>query len=111
VAHSEIVDRFQANVWFEDVLLVIDPETGKVEKEYGTSIDIFKVAAFVKTVVAQYGTCLSIPTIDFSTLWPKSERRKHGADVFNGISVSEDDDVLYVTGKKWNRIYSVKLNV
>jgi glutamine cyclotransferase len=28
--------RVLANVWFEDVLLVIDPETGKVEKEYGT---------------------------------------------------------------------------
>lgn len=28
--------RILANVWYEDVLLVIDPETGKVEKEYGT---------------------------------------------------------------------------
>jgi glutaminyl-peptide cyclotransferase len=27
--------RVLANVWYEDVLLVIDPETGKVEKEYG----------------------------------------------------------------------------
>ena len=30
--------RVLANVWFEDVLLVIDPETGNVEKEYGTYI-------------------------------------------------------------------------
>jgi glutaminyl-peptide cyclotransferase len=28
-------DRILANVWYEDVLLVIHPETGKVEKEYG----------------------------------------------------------------------------
>jgi glutamine cyclotransferase len=28
--------RVLANVWYEDVLLVIDPETGVVEKEYGT---------------------------------------------------------------------------
>jgi len=28
--------RILANVWFEDVLLVINPETGTVEKEYGT---------------------------------------------------------------------------
>jgi glutamine cyclotransferase len=28
--------RVLANVWYEDVLLVIHPETGKVEKEYGT---------------------------------------------------------------------------
>jgi glutamine cyclotransferase len=29
--------RVLANVWYEDVLLVIHPETGQVEKEYGTS--------------------------------------------------------------------------
>ena len=28
--------RILANVWFEDVILVIDPESGTVEKEYGT---------------------------------------------------------------------------
>lgn len=28
--------RVLANVWFEDVILVINPETGVVEKEYGT---------------------------------------------------------------------------
>lgn len=72
--------RVLANVWYEDVLLVIDPETGKVEKEY-----------------------------DFSDLWPQEERRKNGADVFNGISISEDPDVLYVTGKKWNRLFMIKL--
>ena len=27
--------RVLANIWFEDVVLVIDPETGTVEKEYG----------------------------------------------------------------------------
>ena len=29
--------KILANVWYEDVLLVIDPVTGAVEKEYGTS--------------------------------------------------------------------------
>lgn len=71
--------RVLANVWYEDVLLVINPETGVVEKEY-----------------------------DFSTLWPKGDRPS-GTDVFNGISVSADPDILYVTGKKWNRMYRVKL--
>lgn len=71
--------RVLANVWFQDLLLVIHPETGVVEKEY-----------------------------DFSSLWPKSDRPR-GTDVFNGISVSEDPNVLYVTGKKWNRMYKVKL--
>mmetsp|Transcript_21200 Transcript_21200/g.52160 ORF Transcript_21200/g.52160 Transcript_21200/m.52160 type:complete len:359 (-) Transcript_21200:29-1105(-) len=73
--------RILANVWFEDVLLVINPETGETEKEY-----------------------------DFSMLWPEDERKQKGADVFNGISISDDEDILYVTGKLWNRIHSVKLN-
>jgi glutamine cyclotransferase len=61
---------------------VINTATGKVEKEY-----------------------------DFSTLWPKAERSRQHADVFNGISISEDEDILYVTGKKWNRMYRIRLNV
>ena len=68
-----------ANVWYEDVLLVIHPETGIVEKEY-----------------------------DFSKLWPEQEQPS-GTDVFNGISISEDPDILFVTGKLWNRMYRIKL--
>jgi glutamine cyclotransferase len=33
--------RILANVWFEDVLLVIDPASGTVEKEYGTCHQYF----------------------------------------------------------------------
>lgn len=47
--------------------------------------------------------------IDFSGLWPEQERRKAHADVLNGISISKDDDILYITGKKWNRMYKLKL--
>jgi glutamine cyclotransferase len=72
--------RVLANVWYEDVLLVIHPETGVVEKEY-----------------------------DFKNLWPKSERGNHGADVLNGISITEDPAILLVTGKLWNRMYRIKL--
>ena len=71
--------RVLANVWFEDTILVIHPETGIVEKEY-----------------------------DFKALWPKRTRKVDGAGVLNGISVSEDPDVLYITGKNWNRTYLVK---
>jgi len=70
-----------ANVWYQEDIIAIDPETGDVIKEY-----------------------------DFSTLWPKSERRFQRADVLNGISVSDTDGELYVTGKKWNRIYRIELN-
>ena len=72
--------RVLANVWYEDVMLVIHPETGQVEKEY-----------------------------DFSTLWPMGERTKQRADVFNGISVSDSDSTLYVTGKNWNRMFTIEL--
>ena len=35
-----IIDRGRvlANIWFQDVIVVINPETGIVEKEYGTGI-------------------------------------------------------------------------
>jgi len=70
--------KILSNVWYEDVLLVIDPETGRCEMEY-----------------------------DFSSLWPKTERT---GDVLNGISVSSEDNVIYVTGKLWDRMFKVTLN-
>lgn len=35
--------RILANVWFQDIILVIHPETGVVEKEYGTLHTLFPV--------------------------------------------------------------------
>lgn len=74
--------RVLANVWYKDIILVINPATGEVEKEY-----------------------------DFSQLWPQAERKSQGkgAEVFNGISVSHDPDLLYVTGKYWDRMFLVRL--
>lgn len=69
-----------ANVWYEDVILVIDPVTGACESEY-----------------------------DLSMLWPRVERRMARADVLNGISVSKDDGILYITGKNWDRMYTMRL--
>ncbi len=46
---------------------------------------------------------------DFGVLFPKEERSQLGCDVFNGISVSETEDILYVTGKKWDRLFQVRL--
>jgi len=68
-----------ANIWYEDVIVVIDPVTGQCESEY-----------------------------DMSLLWPKSER-PYGTNVLNGISVSKDDGIFYVTGKLWNRMFRLKL--
>eukprot|EP00559_Dactyliosolen_fragilissimus_P007794 CAMPEP_0184861668 /NCGR_PEP_ID=MMETSP0580-20130426/6298_1 /TAXON_ID=1118495 /ORGANISM="Dactyliosolen fragilissimus" /LENGTH=368 /DNA_ID=CAMNT_0027359239 /DNA_START=71 /DNA_END=1174 /DNA_ORIENTATION=+ len=61
-----------ANIWYEDAIVVIDPVTGICEKEY-----------------------------DFSTIWPKKNRKKNGANVLNGISVSGKDGELFITGKNW----------
>ncbi len=66
-----------ANVWFEDVLLQIDPSSGDVDKIYL-----------------------------FNSLYTD---RKGNEDVFNGISVSDDDRTIYVSGKLWPFMYKVKL--
>ena len=45
---------------------------------------------------------------DMSEIWAGDERNEHGADVLNGISVSQDEDLLYITGKKWDRMFLVR---
>lgn len=72
--------RVIANVWYKDILLVINPETGECEDEY-----------------------------QFKDLWPKQDRKHDGADVLNGVSVSGEDGVLYVTGKLWKKMFRLKL--
>lgn len=69
-----------ANVWHEDVILVIDPVSGTALSEY-----------------------------NFSDLFPHSERSQVKADVLNGISVSKEEGILYITGKKWDRMYKISL--
>lgn len=71
--------RVLANIWYMDIIIVIDPKTGRVEKEY-----------------------------DFSKLWEQSDRYNQGADVLNGISISENPDNLYITGKNWDRMFAVR---
>mmetsp|Transcript_21896 Transcript_21896/g.32783 ORF Transcript_21896/g.32783 Transcript_21896/m.32783 type:complete len:353 (-) Transcript_21896:13-1071(-) len=67
-----------ANVWFEDVLLHINPVSGDVDKVYL-----------------------------FHSLYTGREGNE---DVFNGISVSDDDNrTVYLTGKLWPFMYKVKL--
>lgn len=97
--------RVLANIWYEDVILVINPETGEVEKEYGACILLFIeiLRALFEGRLHSFTNCSHfhfVPLVakDFSTLWPKGERKRTGADVLNGISVSENADELYVTG-------------
>jgi len=64
-----------ANIWFQNYIVLIDPETGVVLKKF-----------------------------DFSGLdgGPSS-------NVLNGISVSDAEDVFYITGKLWSAIYKVRI--
>jgi glutamine cyclotransferase len=67
------------NVWFQDVLLQIDPLNGHVDKIYSFADSLYSV-------------------------------RRSQDDVFNGISVSDDNhQTLYLTGKMWPFMYKVQL--
>lgn len=73
-----------ANIWFSDQIMVIDANTGKV-------------AAYIET----------------ATLYPKEQRVKelYSQDaVLNGIAWDPAEDVLYLTGKLWPRMYKVKVD-
>ena len=66
-----------ANVWTTDRVARISPVTGDV-KSY----------------------------IDLSTLWPRAERQPP-ADVLNGIAYDRVRRRIFVTGKKWPRVYQI----
>lgn len=75
-----------ANVWYQDVLIRIDPVTAKITRVY-----------------------------DLSDIYPYDQRKKDGADCLNGISVtgkesSEEEGLeLWVTGKLWPKMYRIRL--
>ena len=75
-----------ANVWYQDVLIRIDPITAKVTRVY-----------------------------DLSDIYPYEQRQRDGADCLNGISVTggsgdgNEGIELYVTGKLWPNIYRIRL--
>jgi glutamine cyclotransferase len=68
-----------ANVWQSDRIARIDPKTGAVNA-----------------------------WVDLTLLWPQS-RRTPPADVLNGIAYDAAQKRIYVTGKKWPRLYEIKI--
>jgi len=68
-----------ANVWPTDFVVRIDPRSGDISE-----------------------------VIDFGGLLDTRERRGV-MDVFNGIAYDADNDRLYVTGKKWPKLFEVRL--
>lgn len=76
----EYIDgKIWANVYTTDLILIINPQDGKVEG-----------------------------AVDCTGLLPKSLRDAR-TDVLNGIAYNPKDGKIYLTGKYWKRMYEVKL--
>ena len=78
-----------ANLWYQDVLVSIDPESGEINRVF-----------------------------DLRDIYPKDMREEDGSDGLNGISVtgrrrkSNDEGLeVWVTGKLWPSMYRIELNV
>lgn len=67
-----------ANVWLTDRIVRISPATGEVNS-----------------------------WVDFGSLWPASQRPNPGDQVLNGIAYDRATRRIYITGKKWPRLYQV----
>jgi len=75
----EYIDgRIYANVYTKDYIVVIDPKTGAV-----------------------------LEKIDLTNLYPQ-KMRNPGADVMNGIAYDKATQRIFITGKKWDKLFQVK---
>ncbi|NCD70499.1 glutaminyl-peptide cyclotransferase [Mucilaginibacter agri] len=78
----EYIDgKIYANIYTTDTMIVIDPKTGAV-----------------------------LQRADFSTLYPGKNDRNPSADVFNGIAWDAAGKRMFVTGKKWDKLFQVKMS-
>jgi glutamine cyclotransferase len=69
-----------ANIWQTDKTARIDPMSGKVNSY-----------------------------VDLSALFPQSKRVEAGADVLNGIAYDAQGGRIFVTGKRWPKLYEIKV--
>ena len=78
--------RILANIWYQDVLVAIDPISGEVKRVY-----------------------------NLQDIYPTIERHKDRADCLNGISVTSSTPdrtnglQIWVTGKLWPNMYRIQL--
>lgn len=68
-----------ANIWKTDKIVRIDPQTGRI-----------------------------LAWIDLTGLRPP-ETLENGENVLNGIAYDEEHDRLYVTGKRWPKLFEIRL--
>ena len=69
-----------ANIWQKGEIIRIDPATGKI-----------------------------VGRIDFQKLMDDTMDKSPDADVLNGIAYDEKTDRIFITGKKWSKLYEVKI--
>lgn len=69
-----------ANVWEEDFILRIDPANGKV-----------------------------LGKINLEKLAREHRKSSPSAEVLNGIAYDEEGDRLFVTGKRWSKLFEIKI--
>jgi glutamine cyclotransferase len=69
-----------ANIWQTDLIARIDPLTGKVNSY-----------------------------VDMAQIFPDSKRREINADVLNGIAWDAQGGRIFVTGKRWPKLYEIKI--
>ncbi len=70
--------KVYANVYLQDIIVIINPETGEVEGE-----------------------------LNLIGLLPQKDRDDQ-TDVLNGIAYDRKGDRLFVTGKKWNTMFQIR---
>jgi glutamine cyclotransferase len=69
-----------ANIWQKDDIIRIDPATGKI-----------------------------LGRINLEKLVDETMDKSRDADVLNGIAYDAENDRIFITGKKWNKLYEVKI--
>lgn len=71
-----------ANVWLTDRIVIIDPETGAVKAE-----------------------------LDMKNLLPLADRNRldNTDDVLNGIAYNPEKGTVYLTGKRWPKLFEVRV--
>lgn len=81
VNELEYIDgKLYANIWKTNNIIVIDPKTGTV-----------------------------LEKIDLTNLYPQ-DKRNINADVLNGIAYDAKGKRIFVTGKKWNKLFQVEFS-
>jgi len=75
-----INDKIFANIWYSDDIVIIDPETGYVEKR-----------------------------INLSDLRTAGDGTIYSGNVLNGIALHPNGNI-FITGKNWPNIFEIKIN-